>query len=141
MHKFVAKTLLATLISAQAMAVYAQDDTHPLPAPTTSGNASWISGGIGIDESTAMKEAAPKYPLELVFGAREGATQAYNADVHVKVTDRAGKTVIDTTANGPYLLAALPNGSYKVEATADGVTKTERADVKKGAHKRLVFSW
>ncbi|RXZ36107.1 carboxypeptidase regulatory-like domain-containing protein [Oxalobacteraceae bacterium CAVE-383] len=133
--------------------VLAQDDTQAraLPAPTTVGNASFISGGIGIDESEAMKAAAAKYSLELVFSARSdrnapgasaGASAAYTADVKVRITDRSGKTVIDTVSQGPYLLANLPDGAYQVEASADGApAKTQKTTIKKGTHQRLVFSW
>ncbi|HEY4074153.1 MAG TPA: carboxypeptidase regulatory-like domain-containing protein [Herbaspirillum sp.] len=131
--------VLAGLLMVQI--AQAQDDASSLPAATTVGNVSYLSGGIGIDESTAMKEAASKYSLELVFSAKAGAAAAYIADVHVKVSDRSGKAVIDTVSNGPYLLANLPAGSYQVEASSKDVTKTERVTVTKGAHKRLVFSW
>jgi hypothetical protein len=151
MNKLLYSALLAaasmTVMTAQP--VFAQDDAGALPAATTVGNASFISGGIGIDQSEAMKAAASKYSLELVFSARKdknapasaGATAAYTADVKVKITDRAGKTVIDTVSQGPYLLANLPDGAYQVEASADGATKTQKTTVKKGGHQRLVFSW
>jgi hypothetical protein len=139
MNKLLCCTLLAGLMATQTL--YAQDEQLPLPATTTEGNVSYLSGGIGIDESTAMKNAASKYSLELVFSAKAGATAAYLANVHVKVSDRAGKSVIDTVSQGPYLLANLPDGNYQVEASNKGVAKTERVTLKKGSHQRLVFFW
>ena len=139
MNKFLCGTLLLASMAVQT--AYAQDDQGTLPAATTVGNATFLSGGIGLDESTAMQQAAPKYPLELVFGAKEGNTEAYTADVHVKISDHSGNTVIDTVSNGPYLLATLPDGSYKIEASSGGVSKTQQAVLKKGAHRRIVFSW
>lgn len=146
-----AAALLGMAAAAAPAFVLAQDNASALPAATTVGNASFLSGGIGLDESEAMKAAASKYSLELVFsaksdrnapGAGAGASAAYTADVKVKITDRAGKTVIDTVSQGPYLLANLPDGVYQVEASADGGTvKTQKVSVKKGAHQRLVFSW
>jgi hypothetical protein len=141
-------TAVAATIAAGALtglltmqSAYAQDEGASLPLATTTGNVSYLSGGIGIDESTAMKQAASKYSLELVFSAKAGAAAAYLADVHVKVSDRSGKAVIDTVANGPYLLANLPNGNYRVEAISKDVTKTANVTVTKGSHKRVVFSW
>jgi hypothetical protein len=61
--------------------------------------------------------------------------------VKVRIRDRAGKEILDTVSKGPYLLADLPDGSYQVEASSDGVAKTERVVLKKGSHRRLVFSW
>jgi hypothetical protein len=153
MNKLLCSALFTAAAAAMsAQPVFAQDDAGAgaLPAVTTVGNASFISGGIGIDQSEAMKAAASKYSLELVFSARKdknapgasaGASAAYTADVKVKITDRAGKTVIDTVSQGPYLLANLPDGAYQVEAIADGAAKTQKTTVKKGAHQRLVFSW
>jgi hypothetical protein len=152
MNKFSGSALMAAILTMAAASapVFAQDNAAGLPAVTTVGNASFISGGIGLDESEAMKAAASKYSLELVFsaksnknapGADAGANAAYTADVKVKITDRAGKSVIDTVSQGPYLLANLPDGAYRVEATAYGATKTQKAAVKKGSHQRLVFSW
>ena len=152
MNKFLGGAMAAAMLTMAAASapVFAQDDTQALPAATTVGNASFVSGGIGVDESEAMKAAAAKYSLELVFsaksdknapGASAGANAAYTADVKVKITDRAGKTVIDTVSQGPYLLADLPDGAYQVQASADGATKTRKATVKKGSHQRLVFSW
>jgi hypothetical protein len=142
------KFLFCALLALSAQAVFAQDDTAALPAATTVGDATFLSGGIGLDESEAMKAAASRYSLELVFSAKSGksaagagSNAAYTADVHVKISDRSGKTVIDTISQGPYLLANLPAGSYQVQATSDGAVKSQKATVKKGAHQRLVFSW
>jgi hypothetical protein len=139
MNKFLCCALLAGLMAAPAL--HAQDEQSPLPAATTEGGVSYLSGGIGIDESTAMKNAASKYSLELVFSAKAGASAPYLANVHVKISDRTGKTVIDTVSQGPYFLANLPDGNYQVEASSKDVTKTERTTLKKGSHQRLVFSW
>jgi hypothetical protein len=150
MNRLACCTLLAMMA---AQTVFAQDDVQPLPAATTVGSASFLSGGIGIDESEAMKAAAPRYALELIFSARNtnspgsvpgttaAANAAYTADVQVKISDHSGKTVIDTVSQGPYLLANLPDGSYQVQASTDGVVKTQKTVIKKGAHQRLVFSW
>jgi hypothetical protein len=42
-------------------------------------------------------------------------------------------------ADGPYLLADLPAGSYQVSAGAGPQRKTQSVDIQPGAHKRLVF--
>jgi hypothetical protein len=141
MNKLLCCTLLAGLMAAPILHAQDASTPTPLPATTTEGDVSYLSGGIGIDESTAMKNAASKYSLELVFSAKAGASAAYLANVHVKVSDRAGKTVIDTVAQGPYFLANLPDGNYKVEVSSKDVTKTAQTTLKKGSHQRLVFSW
>jgi hypothetical protein len=143
MNKFLCSTLLAGLTGLTgviaAPTLYAQD--APLPMTTTEGDVSYLSGGIGIDESTAMKNAASQYSLELVFSAKAGASNDYLANVHVKISGRAGKTVIDTVSQGPYFLANLPDGNYLIEVSSKDVAKTARMTLKKGSHQRLVFSW
>lgn len=131
--------VLAGLMATQV--AFAQDSEFKLPAPTTSGNVTYLSGGIGLDESTAMKQEAKNYPLELVFISKAGPREEYAAGVQVKITDRHGKAVLEIVSDGPMLLATLPDGTYRVEAAKDGAAKVQQAAVKKGAHKRLVFAW
>ena len=142
MNKFLCCTLLAGLTGViAAPTLYAQDEHNALPAATTEGDVSYLSGGIGLDESTAMKNAASQYSLELVFSAKAGANADYLANVPVKISRPAGKTIIDTVSQGPYFLANLPDGNYQIEASRKGVVKTARITLKKGSHQRLVFSW
>lgn len=131
--------VLAGLMTTQA--VLAQDDNPQLPATTTIGAATYLSGGIGLDESAAMKRAAKKYPLELVFIRKGTARNEYSSDAQVKITDKHGKTVIEAVSDGPYFLADLPDGTYRVEASKDGASKVQQMVVKKAVHKRLIFSW
>ncbi|MCW5747416.1 MAG: carboxypeptidase regulatory-like domain-containing protein [Alphaproteobacteria bacterium] len=119
------------------------DARTTLPPEQSSGVAHYVSGGIGADESSAMKQAASRYPLELVFAQRDGASRGdYLAGVPVTIRDNAsGKVVLNATAKGPYLLANLPDGTYKVSATVNGVSKQQLAHLASGAHQRIVFEW
>jgi predicted small lipoprotein YifL len=58
MKRFLYCTLLAGWMAAQAAC--GQDAPSSLPPATTVGNVTYLSGGIGIDESTAMKQAASR---------------------------------------------------------------------------------
>jgi hypothetical protein len=134
-------TLIGMMV---AQTAYAQDDTqldNMLPAATTIGSINYLSGGIGLDQSVAMKLAAPSYPLELVFVVKAGMREQYTSDIDVKVSDRSGKVVVDTVSNGPFLLANLPDGNYQIEAINDGILKIQQVVVKKGVHRRVVFAW
>jgi len=112
-----------------------------LPAATTTGAATYLSGGIGQDEATAIQHEASKYPVELEFVVKAQPRDEFTADVHVKVTDNHGKQILDTVSNGPFLLAQLPNGHYRVDAMKNGQTKTRDMTVKAGAHQHLIFEW
>lgn len=101
----------------------------------------YVAGGIGLDESQEMSAAAAKWPLTLEFAARSGRGAEYLADVDVHILDAQGREVLATTADGPYLLARLSPGHYKVEATAEGDKLTQRVTVQKGRAARVAFIW
>ena len=66
-------------------------------------------GGIGEDESTAMRSAMKNYPLALLFAEKSGA---YLANVTVDI--RSKQVSSQFTAEGPVCLLKLPAGSYSV---------------------------
>lgn len=95
------------------------------PAPMQSAGAvQYRCGGIGLDESTAMRSAMPSYPLALLFAAADGE---YLADVSVRLS---GASTAAFTASGPVCLLQLPHGKYTVTATTkDGREKSQTVDV------------
>ncbi|MGY0755110.1 carboxypeptidase-like regulatory domain-containing protein [Bordetella bronchiseptica] len=113
-----------------------------LPAVQQQGSVQFVTGGVGLDESEAMKAASKDYPLALTFAARgDGRAGLYLADVAVQILDRTGKPVLDAKADGPYLLAKLPAGTYRVKATSGGVEQTRQVSVRPGSTARAVFEW
>lgn len=113
-----------------------------LPTEQVRGGAHFISGGIGADESAAMQRAASRYELELIFAARDGANRGdYLAYVPVVIRDSAGHTVLATRTRGPYLLANLPDGTYRVTATKHGASKQQVVHLSSGGHQSVVFEW
>ena len=113
----------------------------PAAAQETAGNVSYISGGVGEDEAAAMKSAAAGYPLELQFVQKATPRDEFLADVKVRITDRARNVVLDAVASGPFLLAKLPAGTYRIEADHVGVVKRQTVDIRPGKHQRSVFVW
>jgi hypothetical protein len=61
------------------------------------------------------------------------------ADVPVIVTDAKGGKAIDTVSNGPWFLAKLPPGAYRVSATFGGETQAQMANVTATGRRDLVF--
>ena len=66
-----------------AGAAYAQ-----LPPSQHYNQVEYVSGGIGIDESTAFKQAMPQYPLALTFASNIAEPGAYVADVQVVIRNK-----------------------------------------------------
>jgi len=104
------------------------------------GSVRYVTGGIGADAAEAFKQAAARYPLELLFAQKAVPNDVYLAGVKVTVR-QAGKVLLDTEADGPFLLAHLPSGKYEIEAVNEGVSKRQVVDVLAGKHRRVVFVW
>jgi len=88
-----------------------------------------VSGGIGESGREIIRQHEQEYPLKLIFTGQGGM---YLSDVDVTVIDAAGRTIEHTTTEGPVLLLDLPDGTYRVTATAEGISQTATVLVKKG---------
>jgi len=111
-----------------------------VPAEVPASNASVASrfrcGGIGSDESTAMRAQMKDHPLSLLFAASGGA---YLADIDVSIQGAAGVEPLNFRANGPVCLVDLPAGNYTVQASSGGVTKKESVIVGLAGGKTVDF--
>ena len=142
--KPVAAAVVATLISTfTALTVLpltarAADDGGALPAAAQQGDVQFLSGGVGLDESKAIKRAAAKWPLSLEF---IGGDRNFVADVGVKITDDKGNQVLETSSQGPYMLVRLKPGHYTVAASYSGHDQTHTVTVPAGGHASLRFNW
>lgn len=107
-----------------ALAPWVAQAQTPVLAPSmkTIGAARYVCGGVGSEESNAMRAAMKDHPLSLLFARASGA---YLADVEVTVKDAQGGTALSMRADGPVCLVDLPAGRYTVEAASEGVVKTQ----------------
>lgn len=127
-----AAALLGTVVGAHAA---------PLPPIHTEGAVAYMSGGIGQDESAAMQAEGRKWPVTLEFAINQKPRAEFAADVQVQVRDARGQTVLQTRADGPFLLARLAPGRYQVNATLQGRTLHRAVSVKGHAPAKAVFVW
>ena len=130
---------LAALAVAPAFA--AIDPHAALPAEQHHGRIAYRSGGIGQDEARAMRREASRYPLELLFVARQGKRDDFLADMPVTIRNANGDTVFHGRSTGPYFLAKLPAGRYTVTSTDRGKRVTRHVTVKDHGTQRVVFEW
>lgn len=120
--------LLAAAAGCGALA-HAADET-PLPRMKTEGPLQYSCGGIGSDESTAMRAAMKDYPLSLLFSRKDGE---YLANLAVAV--QGGKNTMEFTASGPICLLKLAPGRYTVTATTqDGQRQSQTVTVQQHGH-------
>ncbi len=112
-----------------------------LPAEQKQGDVTYLMGGIGKEEAAAMRKDESRFPLTLEF-LKQGKPHAeYLSGVNVTIQDHEGKTMLNTVADGPLLLAKLPDGKYKIAATNSGTTKDRDIVIAAQKPERVVFEW
>jgi hypothetical protein len=98
-----------------------------------------VAGGVGVNARARLSsEAAPDHNVKMVFSLNTGN---YLSDVHVRVTDQSGRAVIDGTAQGPWLYARLPAGTYTATASYRGQSVTEKFSVGTSGQRVAHFRW
>lgn len=112
-----------------------------LPAVKNYAGTEYLTGGFGIDESTAIKNAMPDYPLAFTFTAQGGNRSAYVSQVQVVVRNDHDATVLNVESQGPFLLVRLAPGSYQVHATYKNQTQSRSVTVTDDKSTRVMFAW
>ena len=135
LQRFLISLVVISAFSAAARA----DDA--MPAERTLGSVTYVSGGIGKDESTAMKQAASRYSLSIEMVSTAGSRAQYVSDVKIDIRDQKGTAVLGVTSDGPFLLANLPPGRYTVTAARNGASQQRSVVIGAGAHQRVMFSF
>lgn len=105
--------------------------------PSAPGPVAAVSGGVTEEERERLNAMAQDFNLKIVMATRSGA---YLADVAVVVRDEAGKPVLETRADGPWVLARLPAGRYSVEGSANGAAVRKTVAVG-AAQARVDLRW
>lgn len=126
----------AVLLVLTSGVVWAQADA-PAIKERSQGNVKYLVGGVGLEEREYMTSLSGNYNLKLVFAV---ASREYLAEVKVAILDPNGKTYVTTTADGPWMMVKLPQGSYLVQATSGGQTLVQKCNVGK-AMQVLHFHW
>jgi hypothetical protein len=112
-----------------------------LPPEQTQGGVTYVSGGIGEEQTQAFELAASRYPLALEFAIKHAPRAEYTANVHVVVTDTQGTRLLDTHSDGPFLLAKLPAGRYTVTAERHQQTLTKTVHIANHKPTHVMFLW
>ena len=109
-----------------------------LPQIQHQGDIAYVSGGVGLDESNALKRAEHEWPLAMRF---TGPGSDYLADVHVRIVGPHDADVFNADARGPYMLVKLPPGRYTVHARYKDDDQTRTVTVAKTPGARADFHW
>jgi hypothetical protein len=119
----------ARFIAIVALTAAAAASAQPAPPVRT--------GGIGEEERRAL-ESDTRYNLKLVAADRAGQ---YIADVDVTIVDERGQQVVAERMAGPWLLADLPPGRYRVLAVYEGASRSRDVVVGRGGRQEIVMHW
>ena len=137
-------SLIATAIAVSGLTLtlnaIGATESH-LPAAQKAGEVTYIMGGVGQTEANAIKHVAKYYPLELEFLQKAKPKDEYVADVQVRIKDAHNKMVLNVTANGPFLLAKMPDGKYTVSAERGHKIEHRQIEISAKDHQRVVFEW
>ncbi|MCC8394093.1 carboxypeptidase regulatory-like domain-containing protein [Paraburkholderia sp. MMS20-SJTR3] len=109
-----------------------------LPQVQQQGDVSYVSGGVGQDESRALQAAQSEWPLTLRF---TGPTSNFLADVQVRIVDAHDGEVLNTTSRGPFMLVRLHPGRYTVHAKYNDREQTHTVTVPAHGNVKSAFVW
>ncbi|HZZ10463.1 MAG TPA: carboxypeptidase regulatory-like domain-containing protein [Paraburkholderia sp.] len=154
-RRIVAAALCAALTLGLAGGAYAQasdttggttaDDSSAgnangggLPQIQQQGDVSFVSGGVGLDESKALQHAQSQWPLSLRF---TGPGSDFLADVHVRVVDAHNGEVLSTSSRGPYMLVKLRPGRYTVHAQYKDRDQSKAVTIPAKGTAKAAFYW
>jgi hypothetical protein len=140
MQQTLARAALFLAIGLSNGAAFAQapGPTPGAPAPHQQNGISYVNGGVGQEEQSAMRAQRSDYNLQLTFATNQ--TGAFRSDVQLDITDAKGNSLLSVPNTGPMFFAKLPAGTYRISAAAEG--KTFKRTVKLGAGAReMTLHW
>jgi hypothetical protein len=127
MKRFVSTSFLVAIFTLSLLAsgltrsAWSADITPQLDVKHE-GNITYISGGVGDEEETAIRALGQDFNLKLTLADKNSA---WLANVDVQIEDMKGNSLFDQKVEGPLVYMKLPNGKYTVTArSAAGDTHT-----------------
>ena len=104
----------------------------------TAGNVTYVSGGVGTESIERLNALAADFNLKLVFALTSGE---YVSGTRVVIADANGRMLLEATSDGPWFLAKLPSGNYRIVATLADTTLNRQVSVGPGETRAVDFRW
>ncbi|MDH4192147.1 MAG: carboxypeptidase-like regulatory domain-containing protein [Betaproteobacteria bacterium] len=101
------------------------------------GGEPYVSGGVGLEERETLSRRRQEYSLWIATAVKKSGN--YLADAQVRITDSAGKLVLDTRLDGPWLLVGLQPGRYTATVSFGKQTLRKTTALGAGDHRQLMF--
>ena len=123
------------------LAVFGIPSLAQLPEVQARPEMSCMIGGIGADESKALRAEAKKWPLNIEFSERLGNKDVWVSGVRLKIMDAKKNTLFEESCNGPIFLAKLAPGTYHIVASYQDVEKKRQIKIENGKSERVSMNW
>jgi len=111
-----------------------------IPPTQHSSGISYISGGVGEEETVAILAEAKQWPLLLELSQIENGRGVWIFGANIKVMS-GKKTVFDAQADGPYMLINLESGDYMIQASYQGVVQSRSVNIKANSSQKISIFW
>ncbi|PWB34053.1 hypothetical protein DCO48_07045 [Pseudomonas sp. SDI] len=102
------------------------DPTAVQLQPMEQNGISYLQGGIGLDESTALQQTTG-YNLHISLSS--GPENQYLSGASLVLQSASGQALLSLEDVGPLVYVKLPAGSYRVVASYDGVQTEQRVSI------------
>ena len=111
-----------------------------IPPTQHSNGISYISGGVGEEETVAILAEAKQWPLLLELSQIENGRGVWIFGANIKVMS-GKKTVFDAQADGPYMLINLESGDYMIQGSYQGVVQSRSVNIKANSSQKISIFW
>ena len=127
----------ATRISISMLAILLAGPAASTRGGKTAQGEPYLTGGVGAAELEDLEKQRQRFSLRVLTASK--GSGAYLADAVIKITDGSGKTVLDTTADGPWLYVNLKPGDYKVTATYKTQVRQQATKIQANDRREIFF--
>ena len=112
-----------------------------IPPTQHSNEISYISGGVGEEETAAILAEAKQWPLLLELSQIENGRGVWIFGAKIKISHAKKQVIFDAQADGPYMLINLSPGDYVIQASYQGVEQSRALSVKAGSPQKINLFW
>jgi hypothetical protein len=134
--KTLLRLLILTFFLLAAPLTWAQ-----IPPTQYSQGISYITGGVGDEESSAILAEAKQWPLLLELSQLENGRGVWIFGSQVKILNAQNMVIFNAKAEGPYMLINLSAGEYAIVANYQGVEQKRSISIKAGQAQKISIFW
>lgn len=134
--KFNARLILSAACLTFSSMVFAQ-----IPDTQYSQGISYISGGVGEEESQAILTESKQWPLLLELSQLENGRGVWIFGAKIKILNTMNQVIFDAQADGPYILINLTAGQYQIEASYQGSIQKKSMLIQGSGLQKLAIFW